>query len=170
MLLTFKLVLFQDLRLHSKEENINLIYKSVEKPFNPLQSNISFIDKSPIDPPAISNNVHTAKTLPRTIKNGKGIIPGKMFASPEDSKLSASSLSQTSRNYFNSPEFKRDHFRQLSGYKYKLHKGQSVSSDSSTDDSFYRKSPREEPVLFAKGIKRSEAFHTAELLQKQVTW
>ena len=125
------------------------------------------MDQSPADHPAILANTCTAKTLPRSIKNGNHT--GIIFASPEDFKLSASSLSQTSRSFLNSPEFRRNHFKHLSGYRYKLNNGHSLSSNTSADsDSFDRNSPKEEKYLFAKGIKRSTAFHTAELLEKQV--
>ena len=80
-----------------------------------------------------------------------------MFASPKDSKLFESSVSQTSKNSFNSLEFRRNHF-----------KLQETSNTSTDSDSFNRKSPKEDKYLFAKGIKRSTAFHTAELLQERV--
>ena len=154
--------------MQSREDNLYLISKQINQSFNPLHNNISFIDQSPADHPAISANNCTAKTLPRSIKNGNGNLTGIIFASPEDFKLSASSLSQTSRNFLNSPEFRRNHFNHLSGYRYKLNS--SLSSNTSADsDSFNRKSPKEDKYLFAKGIKRSTAFHTAELLQEQVT-
>ena len=60
-------------------------------------------------------------------------------------------------------------FNHLSGYRYKLNNSHSLSSNTSADsDSFNRKSPKEDKYLFSKGIKRSTAFHTAELLEKQV--
>ena len=90
-----------------------------------------------------------------------------MFASPEDSNLSVSSLSQTSKNFFNSLELRRNQNKHVS--QYKPHSGNSFSSNSSSDsDSFNRKSSKEESNLIVKGIKRSTAFHTAELLQQQV--
>ena len=160
---------FKDLYLLSREENINLISKQTHKSFNPLQSNINFIDQSPVDHPTILTNIDTAKTLPRSIKDGNGELPRKMFASPEEFKLSVRSLSQTSRNIFQSPEFRKNQFKHVTGYKNKLNNGQSFSSNSSADsDSFNRKYSKEEPNLFAKGINRSTAFHTAELLEKQV--
>ena len=161
------MISFQDWYLNSREENINLISKQTHKSFIPLQSNITFIDQSPVDHPTILTNIHTAKTLPRSIKNGREKILGKMFASPEDSNLSVSSLSQTSKNFFNSLELRRNQNKHVS--QYKPHSGNSFSSNSSSDsDSFNRKSSKEESNLIVKGIKRSTAFHTAELLQQQV--
>ena len=155
--------------MQSQEENLHLISKQINKSFNPLHGNITFIDQSPADHSAISVNNCTAKTLPRSVKNGNENLAGIIFASPENFQLSASSISQTSGNFFNSPEFRRNHFNHLSGYRYKLDNGHSLSSNTSADsDSFNRKSPNEEKYLFAKGIKRSTAFHTAELLEKQV--
>ena len=155
--------------MQSREENLHFISKQINQSFNPLHGNITFIDQSPAGHPAISANNCTAKTLPRSIKNGNGNFTGIIFASPEDFKLSASSLSQSSRNFLNSPEFRRNHFNHLSGYRHKLNTGHSFSSNTSADsDSLNRKSPKEAKYLFAKGIRRSTAFHTAELLEKQV--
>ena len=80
-----------------------------------------------------------------------------MFASPEDSRLSGSSLSQASDNSYNSLEFRRTVF-----------KFRNTSNTSTDSDSFNRIPLKEDTYLFAKGIKRSTAFHTAELLQEQV--
>ena len=136
--------------MQSREENLHMISKQSNQSFNPLHSNISFIDQSPANHPAISENPCTAKTLPRSIKYGNGNLTGIMFASPEDFKLSASSRSQTSRNFLNSPEFRRNHFNHLSGYRYKLNNSHSLSSNTSADsDSFNRKS-KEDKYLFAK--------------------
>ena len=65
----------------------------------------------------------------------------------------------------------RNHFKQLSTYRYRLHNDQSVSSQSqysSDSDSFNKRSSEEDPKVFTSGLKRSQAFHTAELLQQQV--
>ena len=80
-----------------------------------------------------------------------------MFASPEDSKFSGSSFRQASDNSFNSLELRRNQFRL-----------RNTSNTSTESDSFNRKSPKKEKYLFAKGIKRSKAFDTAELLQLNV--
>ena len=153
-------ILFQDVYLLSQQENLDRHFSNqFDKSFNPLSSNLSFIDQSPLDQQTIPDNINTAKTLPRLSRNGK--VLRKMFASPEESNISGSSLSQGSKNTFNSAEFRRNCF--------KLGNRSFLSSHTSTDsDSFYRKSPKRENYLFAKGIKRSTAFHTAELLQDQV--
>ena len=144
--------LFQDVYLLSQEESLNEISNDSDKSLNPLHSNITFIDQSPDDHQTIIDNTNTAKTLPRLGKNGR--VFRKMFASPEDSHLSGSSLSQASGNSFRSLEHRRNHFK--------------LRNTSTESDSFNRKSPKEDRYLFAKGIKRSTAFHTAELLQEQV--
>ena len=61
----------------------------------------------------------------------------------------------------------RNHFKQLSTYRYRLHNDHSLSSNGSSD-SDQRKSNDEEHKVFGSGLKRSQAFHTAELLQQQV--
>ena len=61
----------------------------------------------------------------------------------------------------------RNHFKQLSTYRYRLHNDHSLSSNGSTD-SEQRKSNDDEHKVFGSGLKRSQAFHTAELLQQQV--
>ena len=147
--------LFQDVYLLSEEESLNQISNYSDKSLNPLHSNITFIDQSPADYLTILDKTITAKTLPRLSKNGR--VLRKMFSSPEDSKLPGSSFSQASENSFNSLEFRRNHF--------KLRKTSNTSTDT---DTFNRKSPKEDKYLFAKGIKRSTAFHTAELLQERV--
>lgn len=151
---------YQDVFLLSQEENLNTeISNQFHKSFNPLSSTITFIDQSPLDPQTIPDNINTAKTLPRLSKNGKFLR--RMFASPEESNISGSSFSHASKNTFSSAEFRRNCFR--------LGNRSALSSHTSTDsDSFYRKSPKKEEYLFAKGIKRSTAFHTAELLQEQL--
>ena len=63
--------------------------------------------------------------------------------------------------------FYRNHFKQLSTYRYRLHNDHSLSSNGSSD-SDQRKSNDEEHKVFGSGLKRSQAFHTAELLQQQV--
>lgn len=135
----------------------------------PNGHNLTYIDISPLD-----NETITAKTLPRTsVRNDtNGKIPSKIFASPENFKLSVRSLSQSSRSMISSsPEFMRNHFKQLSTYRYRLHNDQSVSSQSqysSDSDSFNKRSSEEDPKVFTSGLKRSQAFHTAELLQQQL--
>ena len=142
--------LFQDVYLLSQEESLNKISNYSHKSLNPLHSNITFIDQSPNDHQTILDNIKTAKTLPRLSKNGR--VLRKMFASPEDSKHSGSSVSQTSENSFNSNHFNL----------------RNTSNTSTDSDSFNRKYPKEDKYLFAKEIKRSIAFHTAELLQERV--
>ena len=69
-------------------------------------ANLTYIDISPLD-----NETITAKTLPRTsVRNDtNGKIPSKIFASPENFKLSVRSLSQSSRSMISSsPEFMRE--------------------------------------------------------------
>ena len=153
--------LFQDVFLLSQPDNLPGLSTQLHKSMNPpLGSNISFIDQRPLDEETIPDNTNTAKTLPRLSKNGKTLRT--MFASPEESNISGSSLSQNSKNTFSSAEIRRNCF--------KLRNTSLLSSHTSTDsDSFNRRSPRKEEYLFAKGIKRSTAFHTADLLQDQVT-
>ena len=73
--------------------------------FNPGASDLTFID--PLGPPdteTILEKPATAKTLPRS----GGRRPCKIFASPENFKLSVRSLSQSSRSAISSsPEFMR---------------------------------------------------------------
>ena len=73
--------------------------------FNPGNSNLSFIDTSPLDNQTIPDKQATARTLPRSTNGG---LPCKIFASPENFKLSVRSLSQSSRSVISSsPEFMR---------------------------------------------------------------
>ena len=109
-----------------------------------------------------------AKTLPRPIMRGHH--PAKIFASPDNFKLSTSSLSQTSRNLSNSPDIIRNHFKHLSTYRYKLHSFSVSSNTSEESELASKKSPKHEDHFYYRGIKRSRAFHTAELLEQQVMY
>ena len=69
----------------------------------------------------------------------------------------------------------RNHFKQLSSYRYRLHNEHSVSSQCSSEstDSYKKSSSGETETgngnkSFQSGLRRSHAFHTAELLQQQV--
>lgn len=67
----------------------------------------------------------------------------------------------------------RNHFKQLSSHRYRLHHEHSVSSQCSSEstDSYKKSSSGDtEPgnKSFQSGLRRSHAFHTAELLQQQV--
>ena len=80
--------------------------------FNPGASDLTFIDTfshlGPLDTETILEKPSTAKTLPRA--GGRGRMPCKIFASPENFKLSVRSLSQSlsSRSgVSSSPEFMR---------------------------------------------------------------
>ena len=86
--------------------------------FNPRGSDLTFIDTAshasqlgPLDTETIPGKPNTAKTLPRSGGGpGRGRIPAKIFASPENFKLSVRSLSQSlsSRSgVSSSPEFMR---------------------------------------------------------------
>ena len=64
----------------------------------------------------------------------------------------------------------RNHFKQLSTYRYRLQNDNSLSSNcSSESDNTNKKSNEEDLKGFGSGLKRSQAFHTAELLQQQVS-
>lgn len=62
----------------------------------------------------------------------------------------------------------RNHFKQLSTYRYRLHNDNSLSSTCSSDSDSARRVTEEDHKVFGSGLKRSQAFHTAELLQQQV--
>ena len=74
----------------------------------------NYIDISPLDNETINDKL-VARTLPRrsdTAEAGAppGKLPSKIFASPENFKLSVRSLSQSSRSIISSsPEFLRKH-------------------------------------------------------------
>ena len=158
----------QEFTLKSNEENLHQLFpQEIYHSFIPFDNNLSFIDQSPVDP----THVSTATTLPRPHLDKQNNSPKIIFASSEDFKLSASSLSQTSQRFSKSPDFRRNHFNQLSSVRYSLHTAQSsLSSNTSTEsDSFNRRASREDENFLSKGIKRSTAFHTAELLEKQVS-
>ena len=71
----------------------------------------NYIDISPLDNETI-NDKCVARTLPRRSDTGApGKLPSKIFASPENFKLSVRSLSQSSRSIISSsPEFLRKHY------------------------------------------------------------
>ena len=67
----------------------------------------------------------------------------------------------------------RNHFKQLSSHRYRLHNEHSVSSQCSSEstDSYKKSSSGDTDPgnkSFQSGLRRSHAFHTAELLQQQV--
>ena len=67
---------------------------------------------------------------------------------------------------------RRNHFKQLSTFRYRLHTELSASSHCSSDSrgssSTSTDHAPDPPTSFQSGLKRSTAFHTAELLQQQV--
>ena len=70
---------------------------------------LNYIDISPTDTKTINDKL-IAKTLPRTSTTNHTKFPSKIFASPENFKLSVRSLSQSSRSIISSsPEFLRKH-------------------------------------------------------------
>ena len=98
----------QDIYLQSRETLVRPKSKHNQTVgFNPGASNLSFIDTSPLDNQTILDKPATAKTLPRSSRTS-GPLPCKIFASPENFKLSVRSLSQSSRSMVSSsPEFMR---------------------------------------------------------------
>ena len=97
----------QDVYLQSKDTLVPRKSKLHTVGFNPGASDLTFIDTfGPLDTETILEKPSTAKTLPRS--GGGGRIPCKIFASPENFKLSVRSLSQSSRSVISSsPEFMR---------------------------------------------------------------
>ena len=73
----------------------------------------NYIDISPLDNETINDKL-VARTLPRrsdTTGAPPGKLPSRIFASPENFKLSVRSLSQSSRSIISSsPEFLRKHY------------------------------------------------------------
>ena len=100
--------LWQDVYLQSKDTLVRNKSKLQTVGFNPGASDLTFIDTaSQLDTETIPEKPSTAKTLPRS---GRGRMPCKIFASPENFKLSVRSLSQSlsSRSgVSSSPEFMR---------------------------------------------------------------
>ena len=105
---------WQDVYLQSKDTLVRNKSKLQTVGFNPGASDLTFIDTASqvggqLDTETISDKPSTAKTLPRSGARGRG-MPCKIFASPENFKLSVRSLSQSlsSRSgVSSSPEFMR---------------------------------------------------------------
>ena len=100
----------QDVYLQSRDTLLPNKSKLHTVGFNPGASDLTFIDTaSQLDTETIPEKPSTAKTLPRSGTRG-GRLPCKIFASPENFKLSVRSLSQSlsSRSgVSSSPEFMR---------------------------------------------------------------
>ena len=105
----------QDVYLQSKDTLVRNRSKHQTVGFNPGASDLTFIDTASqlgqLDTETIHDKPITAKTLPRSGGGaGRGRMPCKIFASPENFKLSVRSLSQSlsSRSgVSSSPEFMR---------------------------------------------------------------
>ena len=115
-LFTNKCIMLQDVYLHSKE-TVSAVPGVTGVRSQPRVSftgpgHLTYIDTGH---PPLDNDSVTAKTLPRTsVRNShtQGKMPSKIFASPENFKLSVRSLSQSSRSMISSsPEFLRKEFQ-----------------------------------------------------------
>ena len=123
-LFTNKCIMFQDVYLHSKETVSGVPGGHTGVRSQPRVSftgpgHLTYIDiGGPLD-----NDTITAKTLPRTSvrSDNNGKLPSKIFASPENFKLSVRSLSQSSRSMISSsPEFLRKEFQPRVNGSWKL--------------------------------------------------